>query len=75
MSLLSANVRVYAIFLACMARDPSLFWWFELLPITAILIIGLFWHRRIESGLVRKYGARDRRHSRLTTDPFKDLTN
>jgi CDP-diacylglycerol---serine O-phosphatidyltransferase len=56
MSLRSANVRVYAIFLACMARDPSLFWWFELLPLTVILVIGLIWHRRIQSGLIRNMG-------------------
>ncbi|HEY0622802.1 CDP-alcohol phosphatidyltransferase family protein [Sphingomonas sp.] len=48
MSLLSANVRVYAIFLACVANDPRLFWWFELVPLTAILLIGLAWHRAIE---------------------------
>jgi CDP-diacylglycerol---serine O-phosphatidyltransferase len=53
MSLLSANVRVYAIFLACMAGNPRLFWWFELLPLTAILAIGLFWHRAVECRLVR----------------------
>jgi CDP-diacylglycerol---serine O-phosphatidyltransferase len=64
MSLLSANVRVYAIFLACMARDPSLFWWFELLPLTVILVIGLVWHRRVESGLIRNMG--------LLTTPFAD---
>ncbi len=51
MSLLSANVRVYAVFAACLARDPSLFWWFELLPMTAILLIGLYWRGRVESRL------------------------
>jgi CDP-diacylglycerol---serine O-phosphatidyltransferase len=56
MSLLSANVRVYAIFLACMAGDPSLFWWIEILPMTAILITGLYWHRRLESRLIRNLG-------------------
>lgn len=56
MSLLSANVRVYAIFVACMAGDPSLFWWFEILPMTAILITGLYWHRRLESRLIRNLG-------------------
>jgi hypothetical protein len=56
MSLLSANVRLYAIFLACMAGDPRLFWWSEILPMTAILIIGLYWHRRLESGLIRNMG-------------------
>ena len=52
MSLLSANVRVFAIFLACTAADPSLFWWFELVPLTVILVLGLAWHRRVEFRLV-----------------------
>jgi CDP-diacylglycerol---serine O-phosphatidyltransferase len=52
LSLLSANVRVYAIFLSCVARDPSLFWWFELLPMTAILVTGLYWRRRAESRFI-----------------------
>jgi CDP-diacylglycerol---serine O-phosphatidyltransferase len=47
-----------------MARDPSLFWWFELLPLTVILVIGLVWHRRVESGLIRNMG--------LLTTPFAD---
>jgi hypothetical protein len=51
MSLLSANARVCAIFVACMAADPRLFWWFEILPLTAILIAGLSWHRALESSL------------------------
>jgi CDP-diacylglycerol---serine O-phosphatidyltransferase len=57
MILLSANVRVYAIFLACIARHPLLFWWFEILPLTAVLIIGLWWHRIVESRLIRNMGA------------------
>jgi CDP-diacylglycerol---serine O-phosphatidyltransferase len=53
MSLLTANVRVYAIFLACLAGNPLLFWWFELVPLTAILVIGLVWHRAVEARLIR----------------------
>jgi CDP-alcohol phosphatidyltransferase-like enzyme len=56
MTLLSANVRVYAIFLACIARDPTLFWWFEILPLTAVLVVGLAWHRIVESRLIRDMG-------------------
>jgi CDP-diacylglycerol---serine O-phosphatidyltransferase len=56
LSLLTANVRVYAIFLACLAGDPLLFWWFELVPLTAILVIGLVWHRAVEARLVRSAG-------------------
>jgi CDP-diacylglycerol--serine O-phosphatidyltransferase len=58
MSLLSANVRLYAIFLACLAGDPRLYWWFELLPLTAILGIGLLWHRVVESRLIHNAGSR-----------------
>lgn len=73
MSLLSANVRVYAIFLACMARDPSLFWWFELLPLTGVLVIGLSWHRLVESRIIRDRAWRQAQ-PRTPTDP-KDVTN
>jgi phosphatidylglycerophosphate synthase len=51
MSLLSANVRVYAIFLACLFGNPRLFWWFELIPLNIILILGLFQHRTVENFL------------------------
>ena len=53
MILLSANVRVCTIFIACIAGNPSLFWWFELVPLTAVLLIGVVWHRAVESRLVR----------------------
>ena len=75
MSLLSANVRVYAIFLACMARDPRLFWWIEILPMTAILIIGLTWHRAVESGLIRNTGATTASIPSSTSTHSKDVTN
>lgn len=52
MSLLSANVRVYTIFLACLAGDPRWFWWVELGPLTLILLTGLVWHRRVERRLI-----------------------
>jgi len=53
MSLLSANMRVYVIFLACLIGNPRLFWWVELVPLTAILLIGLTWHRAVEARLIR----------------------
>jgi CDP-diacylglycerol--serine O-phosphatidyltransferase len=53
MSLMSANVRVWAIFLACAAGNPRFFWWFELVPMTALLIVCLVWHRRVEFRLIR----------------------
>lgn len=51
MSLLSANVRVYVIFLACIFGNPRLFWWFELVPLNIILIFGLLQHRIVENRL------------------------
>ena len=57
MSLLSANVRLYAIFLACIAGDPRLYWWFVLLPLNAILLAGLYWHRAVEWRLIRNIGS------------------
>lgn len=56
LSLLSANVRVWAIFIACVAGNPRFFWWFELVPMTAILVIGLVWHRLVERRLIRSLG-------------------
>jgi CDP-diacylglycerol---serine O-phosphatidyltransferase len=53
MTLLSANVRVYAIFISCLAGDPRWFWWVELGPLTAILLVGVIWHRGVEARLAR----------------------
>jgi hypothetical protein len=53
LSLMTANVRVTAIFLACLAGNPQFFWWFELVPLTFFLVIGLVWHRAVEGRLVR----------------------
>ncbi len=49
MALLSANTRVFAIFFACVAGAPSLFWWFEIVPLTLLAVGGLVWHRRVEA--------------------------
>ncbi|WEK02013.1 MAG: CDP-alcohol phosphatidyltransferase family protein [Candidatus Sphingomonas phytovorans] len=57
MILLTANVRVYAIFLACLAGDPRWFWWFELVPLSIVTIIGIAWHRQVESSLLRQFSA------------------
>ncbi|MDB5674201.1 MAG: hypothetical protein JWM65_1183 [Sphingomonas bacterium] len=48
LALESANVRVYAIFAACLLGNPRWFWWFEIVPLTLILVVGLIWHRRTE---------------------------
>ena len=45
---LSANTRVLAIALACLAGSPALFWWFEIVPLTAVAVAGMAWHRRVE---------------------------
>jgi hypothetical protein len=57
MALESANMRVLAIFIACLAGNPRLFWWFEIVPLTILLIFTLIWHRRVEASLVRPGGA------------------
>jgi hypothetical protein len=51
MNLLNANWRVIAIYAACLARDPMLFWWWTLGPLSLVTIAGLYWHRRIEARL------------------------
>ena len=51
-SLLTANVRVWAICIACLAGDPRIFWWFEIVPLTAIVAVGLYGHRRVERRFV-----------------------
>ena len=57
MILLTANVRVYAIFLACLSGDPRWFWWFELVPLFFVTAAGILWHRHIEAALLRQFSA------------------
>lgn len=52
-SLLTANIRVWAIFLACLLASPRLFWWFEIVPLTVVVIVGLIRHRGVERGFLR----------------------
>jgi CDP-diacylglycerol--serine O-phosphatidyltransferase len=52
-SLLTANMRVWVIFIACLVADPRLFWWFEIVPLTIIVIVGLMRHRGVERGFLR----------------------
>ncbi|MDB5697433.1 MAG: hypothetical protein JWN69_237 [Alphaproteobacteria bacterium] len=54
MSLLSGNMRVLVIYLACLAGDPRLFWWFELIPQSLVAFGGIFWHRGVEATFVRE---------------------
>lgn len=75
MALLSANVRVLAIFLACLAGNPTLFWWFELIPLTLILIVGLSWHRSVEFRMVASRGGRRTPFQHARPTHSKDVTN
>jgi hypothetical protein len=51
MNLLNANARIVALYAACLAGDPMLFWWWTLGPLTVLTAAGLIWHRRIEARL------------------------
>jgi hypothetical protein len=51
LNLLNANMRLIALYLACLLGDPMLWWWWELGPLTLVTIAGLIWHRRIEARL------------------------
>ena len=53
LSLETANIRVLAIFVACLLGDPRLFWWFEIGPLSLVAILGFLWHRRVERSLLR----------------------
>ncbi|WP_315759799.1 CDP-alcohol phosphatidyltransferase family protein [Sphingomonas sp. Y38-1Y] len=48
MTPLSANCRVAAIFVACLAGDPALFWLFEIVILSPLAVITLAAHRRVE---------------------------
>ena len=47
-ALLSGNVRVIALFAACLADTPTLFWWFEIIILSAVALAGILWHRHAE---------------------------
>ncbi|MEO7690130.1 MAG: hypothetical protein ABIS51_12670, partial [Sphingomonas sp.] len=74
MSLLSANVRVYAIFVACLLGNPKLFWWFEIVLLTTILIIGFVWHRSVETKVLRLFSTPDSPSFSSETASTKDVT-
>lgn len=54
MALLSNNMRVLILFAACAAGDPQWFWWIELTMLTAVLLVGLAWLRRVEGRMARE---------------------
>jgi CDP-diacylglycerol---serine O-phosphatidyltransferase len=68
---LSANARVLAIFLACLAGHPNYFFWFELVPLTALLVVGLSWHRSVELRLLRSAGAASEQASQSPQSPIQ----
>jgi hypothetical protein len=51
MNLLSANMRMIALYAACLAGDPMLFFWWQLGPLTLVAAAGIAWHRRVEAKL------------------------
>ncbi|MBB5716120.1 CDP-alcohol phosphatidyltransferase family protein [Sphingomonas aerophila] len=60
MSLLTANVRVWAIAIACLMGDPRAFWWFEIVPLTLVAVIAIVRHRQVERALARPFYSTDR---------------
>jgi phosphatidylglycerophosphate synthase len=54
LALLSGNVRVMTIYVACLAGDPRYFWWFEIMALSAIAIFGILWHRRVERLIINE---------------------
>jgi phosphatidylglycerophosphate synthase len=54
LALLSGNVRVMTLYLACLAGDPRFFWWFEIIALSAIAFYGILWHRRVERLLINE---------------------
>lgn len=53
MTLLSANVRIGAIFVSSLIGSPALFWWFEITALSVVLAATLVSHRVVE----RRYAA------------------
>lgn len=51
MAWLTANVRVEAIFIACLLGDPRLFWGFEIVVLSLIAAITIARHRAVERRL------------------------
>lgn len=48
MALLSANTRIVTLTVACLIGAPALFWWFELVVLSAVALMTFLWHRRVE---------------------------
>ena len=52
---LSANTRVLAFAIACLLGSPALFWWFEIVPLTVVAVVGMAWHRRVEQRFTSRF--------------------
>ncbi len=50
---LSQNMRLFALFLACLSGWATAFLWFELIPLSALTAIGILQLRRVETTLLR----------------------
>lgn len=49
---LTANTRVWLIFIACLAHNPLIFWLTEIVALSIVATVGLAWHRRVEARVV-----------------------
>lgn len=69
MALLTANVRVEAIFLACLVGDPRLFWAFEIVVLSGIAVLTIARHRTVERACAGRSPslATDRRFAGIAT--------
>lgn len=45
---LTANARVIALFLFCLAGEPKWFWWYQITFLSLVACVGIVWHRRVE---------------------------
>lgn len=52
MALLTNNMRLVIIYLACLAGDPRWFWLIELTVLNAVCAVGIVWLRTVESRMV-----------------------
>ncbi|RDE06261.1 CDP-alcohol phosphatidyltransferase family protein [Sphingomonas aracearum] len=56
MALEAANARVIAIFVAVLLGNPYLFWGFEIVVQSIVLVAAVLWHRRAENRINRAAG-------------------
>lgn len=75
MSLLSANVRVLAIYIACLCDNSKYFWWFEIVPLSIVAVIAITGHRRVEARLAKTAMLRRTRWLEVGTVDGHDVEN